>query len=217
MEKKTVLWGYGDLHTSSKKWAFWGKNLDRGEIDSWMNWLLNSLYCTGYCRKIRKDVWEKVVMLDFGLSLGEQVCKSMHTALPVVLANHAQPVSFIYPSPIDILIVIANSMQGSVQSKLSNTCFIYHVYMYMLRYLIKNFLLAVFAHRMTIVISIYYGEGKTWVWCLGCGCVVWQFYFFLTGKSRLEKNNCISVVIRKMKIIVNRILPTVQHILSLTN
>ena len=141
-----------------KKCAFWGKNLDRGEIDSWMNWLLNSLYCTGYCRKIRKDVWEKVVMLDFGLSLGEQVCKSMHTALPVVLANHAKPVSFIFPSPIDILIVIANSMQGSVQSKLSNTCFIYHVYMYMLRYLIKNFLLAVFAHRKTIVISNYYGE-----------------------------------------------------------
>ena len=99
-------------------------------------------------------------MLDFGLSLGEQVCKSMHTALLVVLAIHAQPVSFIYPSPLDILIVIANSMQGSVQSKLSNTCFIYHVYMYMLRYLIKNFLLAVFAHRMTIVISIYYGEKK---------------------------------------------------------
>ena len=34
-------------------------------------------------------------MLDFGLSLGEQVCKSMHTALLVVLANHAQPVSYL--------------------------------------------------------------------------------------------------------------------------
>ena len=78
--------------------------------------------------------------------------------------------------------------------------------MYMLRYLIKNFLLAVFAHRMTIVISIYYGEKK-----LGSG--VWvvvvlyeNFISFSLEKPDREKIIVSVLSSEKMKIIVNRIL-----------